>query len=64
MNIYKINISKMISALIDDDLVESDFENARLTCDAIEREINKARKYMDEMDKMADNTEDRQSDNE
>lgn len=47
-------ITKIISALIDDDLVEADFEKARSTCDVIEREIKRARRYMDEMDRLAE----------
>lgn len=48
------NIAKLISSLIDDDLLEADFEKARYTCDLIEEEINRVRNYMDAMDKLAD----------
>lgn len=51
---WAVNIAKLISSLIDDDLMQADFEKARLTCDLIEKEINRVRNYMDAMDKLAD----------
>lgn len=51
-----VNIAKLISALIDDDLMHADFEKSRLTCDSIEKEINRVRDYMDKMDKLADSS--------
>ena len=41
---------RVIAALIDDDIVDANFEQARATCDVVEEEIKRARQYMDIMD--------------
>jgi len=52
----KQTIQKIIDALIDQDLQDAEFEKAGETCDVIEERVNDARRYMNKMDEIAENS--------